>query len=46
MEALDREGNGAEALLVYEELRTRLREELGITPRERDAGARTAGCSA
>jgi SARP family transcriptional regulator, regulator of embCAB operon len=32
MDALDREGNGAEALLVYEGLRTRLREDLGINP--------------
>jgi DNA-binding SARP family transcriptional activator len=35
IEALEREGNGAEAILVYEELRTRLREELGITPSDR-----------
>ncbi len=34
MEALDREGNCAEALLVYDELRVRLREELGVTPSE------------
>jgi SARP family transcriptional regulator, regulator of embCAB operon len=32
MEALDREGNTAEALLVYESLRSLLREELGVTP--------------
>lgn len=32
MEALVREGNPAEALLVYETLRTRLRDELGIAP--------------
>jgi DNA-binding SARP family transcriptional activator len=32
MEALDREGNCAEALLVYEQLRTRLRDDLGISP--------------
>lgn len=32
MEALDREGNCAEALLVYEQLRTRLRDDLGINP--------------
>jgi DNA-binding SARP family transcriptional activator len=35
IEALEREGNGAEAILVYEELRTKLREELGITPSDR-----------
>ncbi len=34
MEALEREGNCAEALLVYESLREKLREELGITPSE------------
>lgn len=34
MDALDAEGNTAEALLVYESLRTRLREELGTTPSE------------
>jgi SARP family transcriptional regulator, regulator of embCAB operon len=32
MEALDREGNCAEALLVYEQLRTKLRDDLGISP--------------
>jgi DNA-binding SARP family transcriptional activator len=32
MEALDREGNSAEALLVYEGLRTKLRDDLGISP--------------
>ena len=35
IDALDREGNGAEAMLVYEALRTKLREELGITPSDR-----------
>ena len=35
IEGLAREGNGAEAILVYEALRTRLREELGITPSDR-----------
>ncbi|MFL5962342.1 MAG: BTAD domain-containing putative transcriptional regulator [Gaiellaceae bacterium] len=34
MDALDREGNCAEALLVYESLREKLREDLGITPSE------------
>jgi DNA-binding SARP family transcriptional activator len=34
IEALDREGNTAEALLVYEELRRLLRDELGISPSE------------
>jgi DNA-binding SARP family transcriptional activator len=32
MEALDRNGNPAEALLVYDRLRVRLRDELGIAP--------------
>jgi DNA-binding SARP family transcriptional activator len=32
MDALDRQGNCAEALLVYEALRTKLRNELGINP--------------
>ena len=32
MEALARRGNNAEALLVYEGLRTLLRNELGATP--------------
>jgi DNA-binding SARP family transcriptional activator len=32
MELLVARGNGAEALRVYEELRTRLRDELGATP--------------
>jgi SARP family transcriptional regulator, regulator of embCAB operon len=32
MDALDREGNSAEALLIYESLRTRLRDDLGISP--------------
>lgn len=32
MEALDRQGNTAEALLVYDGLRTRLRDDLGVTP--------------
>ncbi len=32
MDALDRQGNTAEALLVYESLRCRLRDDLGITP--------------
>ena len=32
MEALDREGNSAEALLVYEALRAKLRDDLGINP--------------
>ena len=32
MEILSARGNGAEALLVYERLRQRLRDELGATP--------------
>jgi len=32
MDALDRQGNTAEALLVYDALRLRLREDLGVTP--------------
>jgi SARP family transcriptional regulator, regulator of embCAB operon len=32
MEALEREGNSAQALLVYEALRVRLRDDLGISP--------------
>jgi pentatricopeptide repeat protein len=32
MEALAREGNAAEALRVYDELRTRLRDDLGVAP--------------
>ena len=32
MRALERKGNDAEALLVYEQLRTVLRDELGATP--------------
>jgi pentatricopeptide repeat protein len=32
MEGLAREGNDAEALRVYDELRTRLRDDLGVAP--------------
>jgi DNA-binding SARP family transcriptional activator len=32
MQALAEEGNAAEALRVYEELRARLRDELGASP--------------
>ena len=32
MEALDRQGNTAEALIAYDHLRCKLRDELGITP--------------
>jgi len=34
MEALDAEGNPAEALLVFDALRGRLREGLGVAPSE------------
>jgi len=34
MQALERQGNTAEALLVYESLRQRLRDELGVSPAE------------
>jgi SARP family transcriptional regulator, regulator of embCAB operon len=34
MQALERQGNAAEALVVYEALRSRLREELGVAPAE------------
>jgi SARP family transcriptional regulator, regulator of embCAB operon len=34
MQALERQGNAAEALIVYESLRHRLREELGVSPAE------------
>jgi DNA-binding SARP family transcriptional activator len=32
MEALTAQGNPAEALLVFEQLRVRLRSDLGVTP--------------
>ena len=32
MRALERKGDDADALLVYEQLRTVLRDELGATP--------------
>ena len=32
MNALAREGNAAEALLVYDQLRVRLHDELGVAP--------------
>ena len=35
MEVLERRGNAAEALLAYEQLRARLRDELGVAPAER-----------
>jgi len=34
MQVLERQGNAAEALLVYESLRKRLRDELGVAPAE------------
>jgi DNA-binding SARP family transcriptional activator len=34
MEALEAQGNVAEALVVYETLRTLLRDELGVPPAE------------
>jgi len=48
MEALERQGNAAEALLVYESLRRRLRDELGVAPTEPVQGAyrRLLGASA
>jgi DNA-binding SARP family transcriptional activator len=35
MDALEKQGNAGEALLVYEALRRRLRDELGVAPTER-----------
>jgi pentatricopeptide repeat protein len=32
MSALARQGNAAEALLVYDQLRTRLHDDLGVAP--------------
>lgn len=48
MEALERRGNAAEALLVYESLRRRLRDELGIAPSAplQDAHRRLLGVGA
>ncbi|HEX6762829.1 MAG TPA: BTAD domain-containing putative transcriptional regulator [Gaiellaceae bacterium] len=34
MQALERQGNAAEALVAYESLRVRLRDELGVAPAE------------
>jgi DNA-binding SARP family transcriptional activator len=34
MAALEAQGNAAEALVVYEALRQRLRDELGVSPAE------------
>ena len=47
MQALERQGNAAEALLVYESLRQRLREELGVAPAEplQEAYRRLLGAS-
>lgn len=48
MEALEKQGNAAEALLVYEALRRRLRDELGVAPtgRLQDVHRRLLGTSA
>ena len=46
MEALAARGNTAEALLVYESLRTQLRDELGTAPSPDDPGAAPAAYSA
>ena len=42
MNALAREGNTAEALLVYDQLRTRLQDDLGAAPQPADSGAAQA----
>ena len=48
MLVLERQGNAAEALLVYESLRQRLREELGVSPAKplQDAHRRLLGSPA
>lgn len=42
MQALARGGNGAEALRVYERLRTLLRDELGVAPDAQTIGVHAA----
>lgn len=42
MEVLDRQGNRAEALLAYDALRSRLRDELGVPPSEPTQAAHRA----